>query len=216
MAPNTILIVGDDNSTLRSADGGKTWKNGDAGRGNGFTLNYLSTDGKGLVLGSSGGNAMWSSTDGGESWASAYLPRYTDSRPIPSLFNIKYVGGKTFMSGTYGSLLRSIDQGRTWAKVFPIGGRPSDFAFPEAFVDSKTGIATVGRNNVNGMIGWETLRTEDGGLTWSQISPISPSLVFSQRDYGDIVFSSAGVGLMPTFSSTPGMSFGVRRSVPAK
>lgn len=216
VAPNTILIVGDQNSTLRSADGGKTWKNGSAGSGNGFNLAFLSTDGKGLVLGSSGENAMWSSTDGGESWASAYLPRYTDNKPISNLANIKYVGGKTFMSGTYGSLLRSIDQGRTWAKVFPIGGRSSDIAFPEAFVDSKTGIATVNRTGVNGLIGWETLRTVDGGLTWSQISYLALTSDLRYQGIGEMVFSSAGVGLMPIVSFIPGVYVGIRRSVPAK
>ncbi len=209
VGPNTILLVGDGSTTLRSADGGKTWRSGSARAGSEY-ISRFATDRKGLVLGSGGTNSMWVSTDGGGSWVSAGV-RDTNDKVIPYVGMIQFVEGKTFVAGTYGSLLRSTDQGRTWAKVAVAGMTDMDYLDPSAFADSKTGLALMIRTSFFGVQTKVLFRTEDGGLTWSEMPGSGP---MAETVLGNMVFSSAGVGLVPHYHQLTGTSAGFWRSVP--
>lgn len=219
VAPDTILANDFYGATLRSADGGRTWREGNAGGGAGFIMNNFDTDGHGVVVGSNGSNALWHSFDGGDSWLSARVAQDTKYVTLREVIGgVGFVGGKTFMIGSAGGFLRSTDQGITWTKIAANGGPTplSDSLGRPSFADATTGVAAFCRLKYGGGTVVRTcglVRTTDGGLTWSEV-PGTDALVKTMSS--NIAFSSAGVGLAVTQEWFQGIGdvYGISRSVP--
>lgn len=113
---NTLLLAGEGGKVYRSVDGGNAWKVSDTGY-KGHLYGVLAA-GDVLVAYGFGGHAF-RSADNGASW-----------QPLPKVVQRSLVGGAVQPDGSLllvaqdGRLLRSTDQGRTFAMVQPQGGAP--------------------------------------------------------------------------------------------
>ncbi|MRV75502.1 hypothetical protein GJ700_27655 [Duganella sp. FT92W] len=113
---NALMLAGEGGKVYRSADGGATWKVSDTGY-KGHLYGVLAA-GDALVAYGFGGNAF-RSTDNGATW-----------QPLPRVVQRSLIGGAALPDGSLllaaqdGRLLRSTDQGKTFAIAQTQGGEP--------------------------------------------------------------------------------------------
>ena len=118
---------------------------------------------------------IYLTTDSGATWTAvpaANLPTLTNASEygITNLYDAE--DGRIWFGTTYGDVYRSIDMGQTWTKsatglpayVTSSGGR-QDISVV-AFTDSLNGIVA----QIND-VGYVVVNTNDGGLTWTTITP---------------------------------------------
>jgi photosystem II stability/assembly factor-like uncharacterized protein len=99
-----------------------------------------------------------------------------------------------WVSGSRGTVLRSLDAGATWANVSPSGASMLDFRDIEAF-DARTAyVLSIGNGDAS-----RILKTTDGGASWDTMftSPDADAffdaMAFWDRDHG-IAFSDSANG----------------------
>ncbi|MGK5632283.1 oxidoreductase, partial [Streptomyces sp. URMC 123] len=68
-----------------------------------------------------------------------------------------------WVAGSRGTVLRTLDGGRTWRNVSPPGAGELDFRDVEAFDARRAVVLAIGEGDAS-----RVLRTEDGGATWSE------------------------------------------------
>ena len=169
---------------FRTYDGGTSWSQVGT---NMFTtpnasftnIVYFWNDMDGLAAGDPIGSPekyeIWLTNDGGDTWTQvpgASLPTLTnnDEFGITNLFDAQQ--GYFWFGTTYGDVYRSTDMGQTWTKTatglppYTSGGQRFDIT-DIAFSDSLNGLVL----QVNAT-GYELMQTTDGGLTWSNVTPI--------------------------------------------
>ncbi|MBL7925617.1 MAG: T9SS type A sorting domain-containing protein [Bacteroidia bacterium] len=180
---------------------------------------YFWDEANGIVMGDPIGNPLkyelHLTTDSGTTWTAvppASLPTLTDPAEygIVNLFDA--VQGHFWFCTTYGDVYHTSDKGLTWTKSVTgipannlSGGGRQDIT-SIAFTDSLNGI--ISQINASGVI---TMNTNDGGTTWTSITP-------SGTFYGDLtgvpgsqIFVSVGsngtVGFGSSFSLDNGLTW---------
>lgn len=113
---NTLLLAGEGGKVYRSADSGNTWKVADTGY-KGHLYGVLAA-GDALVAYGFGGNAF-RSVDDGATWQA--LPRVVQRSLVAGA---ALPDGSLLLAAQDGRLLRSTDQGKTFAIVQPQAGEP--------------------------------------------------------------------------------------------
>lgn len=158
---------------FRTIDGGRSWTRESSlpaelrgGRGGVHSTHWLWLDEEvGLVFPLERFRAF-RTRDAGASWVRVALPRET-----PHHFAIEHVGSSLWTCGSTGTLMRSLDQGRSW-QLLP-GPRYAGDTIPDgwcsglSFLDEKEGWA-IGSRTV-----W---RTGDSAVSWQQLEslPLRP------------------------------------------
>lgn len=100
-----------------------------------------------------------------------------------------------WVSGSRGTVLRSLDAGETWQNVSPIGMSTLDFRDVDAIDRQTAYILSIGNGNAS-----RILKTTDGGSTWTQIFLNSAedgffdAMAFWDENHG-IAFSDSAKGL---------------------
>lgn len=150
---NVVLIYGSAGKILRSADQGVTWADvSPAGFADDWLDLAFNASGIGVAVGPSGRLAR--STDGGASWQGVDTPM---SEPGTA---VAFADGATVVVlGNLGQAMRSTDAGATWSLGSAFGA--SGF-YRLRFSSPGFGLAVSA-------IGGLTLRTADGGQTWTRI-----------------------------------------------
>jgi photosystem II stability/assembly factor-like uncharacterized protein len=192
----------------QTTNGGMTWTNMNAA---GMYTNSLSfcnivsflTPSIGITMGDpvAGEYEIWRTTNGGAAWTK--LPGASIANPLNSgeygIVNVYEKQGTTnYWFGTnLNRVYRSTDAGLTWsvsaAMTSSLGGAVG--VNDIAFTDANNGICTAffGTPTSSTLTLW---KTNDGGVTWTNIAPIDPS--FGQSDIcgipGTTWFASAGSG----------------------
>jgi photosystem II stability/assembly factor-like uncharacterized protein len=166
---------GASDSVLRTINGGKTWTPVLAGFGQ--SVDAIDFVDKLHGWGTNGNAGIVRTTDGGLSWQ-----QLATGYPALSYRAIDFVDSKHGWLSALGpssdpqfqfmvSILRTVDGGQTWQRVYESGGSGNTLISSICFVNSKCGWA-VGYHRKN--IGdYETpfiLHTADGGITWTEQS----------------------------------------------
>jgi photosystem II stability/assembly factor-like uncharacterized protein len=168
-------------SIWRTTDGGSTWaKVTTAALTTGDSLlRAAHPAGSTLVAvggGSGGATLVVRSTDGGQTWSRLTVPA------VNLLADVAFSGSGTGLATTTGTtLLSTSDDGATWTSTAPPLSSPS-----------ATGVAFADKSTVSlfGFYG-ETLRSTDGGATWSD-----PAYDLGVgQDSWRVLFSSSSAGL---------------------
>jgi photosystem II stability/assembly factor-like uncharacterized protein len=164
------LIVGDEGTVLKTADGGKSWSGQASGTSEvlrGICMVNLS---QAYAVGNNG--TILRTDDGGSSWVSQ------SSGGTTRLSDVHFIDANTgIVVGNGGTILRTINGGSSW-QLEPSGTvqhlRGLDFA------DASLGIA-VG-------YGGTILRTTDGGKSWSSVTSPTTEVLYRV----DLVNASVG------------------------
>lgn len=153
---------------------------------------------RGLVVGAY--NLAFETQDGGRTWQP--ISRRLDNPKALHLYAVKARGQELVIAGEQGTVLRSVDEGRTFTKLsVPYKGSFFAVALPGAREIVLAGL----RGNV-----W---KSEDGGANWSQVSnevPVSITAMM-QDDKGRLwlanqagmVLSYDGQAVAPTPAKLP-------------
>ena len=211
---DTLLWVGmsylptqDSGALLKSTDGGTSWEEVelplDGRRIFPFSLHFFDTE-----VGVAFANGfppvvptpvtIFYTEDGGETWSdvspeldSAESRWYTQTQ---TLYDVQ---GDTIWYGTrFGRILRSVNQGKDWEVFDAASGNVNSIVFKDAL----NGIA-VFENGLDGfLLPTITMRTEDGGETWTQIE--APDIIenlFYVEGSGGVYIGSTGQTVKPGF-----------------
>ncbi|MCX6134382.1 MAG: YCF48-related protein [Ignavibacteriales bacterium] len=149
---NTVLVVGENRTVIRSTDAGVTWTKQH------FQISETLNDVRFVdastiwVVGSSG--VLYKTTNGGSTWESV------PSGTAKTLYAIATSGSITCAVGSDGKIIRSTNAGATWTA--PVSETRLRFYEDIQFTGSTTAVV-VGS-------GSQILRTTDAGSTWSNIS----------------------------------------------
>ncbi len=147
------LIVGENGTIMRSADGGGTWTAQTSGTPKNLLKVFLLDDQTAVAVGADG--TIVRTTDGGAHWQIIKCPK------LITLFDVTFTDKNTgWAVGEFATVLNSTDGGQTWKVVS--GGNTNDFTigpyFTVNFTDAQNGIA--------GGLAGELATTYDGGKTW--------------------------------------------------
>ena len=183
-------------AVLRSNDQGRTWQKFDLpfklggnaeGRGTGERLAVDPRNGKVIYLGSNQ-NGLWTSTDGGASFASVSFPSKSVSLVAVDPRDGAIYAGSADKSG---ALLLSTDGGKSFA---PAPGTPSMIPQRLAFAKDGSIYVTFGHGDADGEVNpnnvargglWK--RSPDG--QWKDVTPVRPD--------GNAKFGYSGVDVGP-------------------
>jgi photosystem II stability/assembly factor-like uncharacterized protein len=169
---------------FRTYDGGTTWTQVGTNMFTTTTTSFLNIvyfwdDMNGLAAGDPVGSPLkyeiWLTSDGGNTWTQvpgASLPALTNAGEygITNLFDA--VQGYFWFATTYGDVYRSTDMGLSWTKSAT--GLPANII--SGFRQDITDIAFS--DSLNGLVlqstttGYILLKTSDGGITWSTVTPL--------------------------------------------
>jgi len=125
------------------------------------------------------GNGVYKSTDGGRSWKNMGLKESHHIGRIvihPQNPDIVYVAaqGHLYTPNPERGLYKTTDGGRNWKKVL------------EARLEDRYKELFSGKPPSHPTIGHQIFRTDDGGLTWRQVSPQGKSIGDRSNYYGQI------------------------------
>lgn len=163
------LALADDGSSLRTADGGRTWAAAESDSYGWYRLQFLGDGSVGWLISLRGTIAR--TTDKGRTWSttpgagSASLVGVTDFHFIDAMRGWAVA---PFGSGQ-GTVFTTADGGVTWQAVASTAGSQSFFAI--RFADALRGVV-VGPSGV-------AMATSDGGATWAPRSTGAFGQVFS-------------------------------------
>ena len=146
------FAVGNDNTILRTQDGGFTWQRQSLPLDLTISSVYVRNKETAVVVGPRG--AIYFTDDGGRHW----LPAKTDAKD--HLYSVTFAQRIGWATGTYGRILKSIDGGESWTSQ-PAG--TDEHLAKVTALDNQT--AAVG--GMNGAV----LTTLDGGTTWKHSKP---------------------------------------------
>lgn len=181
----------------RTVNGGTTWTNMTA---TGMFTNASSfanvvsffTPSTGIALGDPVNNEyeIWRTTDGGLSWGQ--IPGANIDNPLSAgeygIVDLYYrLGSNNLWFGTnQGRMYRTTNAGLTWSAsvVGPTNSTLTEIAFSSA----NNGICTLVNNSA-----LELWNTSDGGVTWAQITNISPN--FGRNDISGVPGTGALVSV---------------------
>lgn len=151
----TGYMVGENDTFIKTTDGGENWSGTGKRVAVGNTRNnleriYFASPTIGWIVGSFG--TILSTTDGGETWENQ------DAGVDNNLKGIDFVDENTgWISGQEGVVLHTQDGGVTWTKQET---KSYDSLYDIVFVDSQTGWAVGDFGTI--------LHTTDGGQTWTR------------------------------------------------
>lgn len=175
------FATGTGGKLLKTSDGGETWLPVDVG----VTRELMQIEFAGSLTGyiTDWTNQWLKTTDGGETWIAENFPQALPPRPIEDLCFVNDTTGFIFQNegepNYHGFIYKTTDAGLSWIQVYTsVSAYTCRFAF---------------YNDQQGMAGCETwmytskiLLTNDGGTTWSEVSPPPlPQLVTNSICYYD-------------------------------
>ena len=172
---NIGIAVGDSGTILRTADGGIHWELISKNGMERLTKVKFFDSQYGIATGST----LYLSNDAGLTWVE-------QSRVNDMFFDVEITNDSTcVVSGTPSEILRSVDHGKTWEVLID---EKEDLGIQFlSFVNDKIGYA----NKFSGSVISSSLKTLDGGTTWSEIADGSGMHITLIED---IVFISEDVG----------------------
>ncbi|MEM6631255.1 MAG: YCF48-related protein [Bacteroidota bacterium] len=211
---DTLLWVGmalmptqDSGALVKSIDGGETWDVVELpleGRSIfPFSIHFFDTDtgvafANGVPFAIPTPVTIFYTENGGETWSDV-SPELdsAESRWFSQTQSLYDVQGDTIWYGTrFGRILRSINSGRDW-EVFETGGGNVNSI---AFKDALNGLAVVENGGDGFIIPSLTLRTEDGGETWTRTeAPAILENIFYVEGSGGVYIGSTGQTVKPGF-----------------
>jgi photosystem II stability/assembly factor-like uncharacterized protein len=172
---NQYVVCGDNGTILLTTDGGETWNPvQSAATGKLASVRFYNPH-SGIIVGD--GGTVLKSADGGFTWnmmASSSIYGTLNSVDFTSETNITVVGE---VGNNVGTLFSSNDAGQTWAPYEDLFNAGTIF-YHLAFFNSNEGII-VGNNGL-------TLRTDNGGLSWTQNYVIPQSSDLRSVAFSDI------------------------------
>jgi len=129
--------------------------------------------------------------------------------PVPttaSLRGLSAAGGSVWASGTQGTVIRTLDQGKTWSVITVPGAEKLDFRGIHAF-DANTAVIISSGPAQDGQA--RIYRTSDGGKTWTQVyEEKTPGVFFDAIAFWDpkhgIVLSDPVDGHFALFRTADG------------
>ncbi len=171
-----IYVVGNNNSVLKSTNGGGSWQSLTVNFGATIDLRdvYVQPGTNGMeVLIAGENNRIAKSTDGGISWL-IHNPGGTED-----LWGIDLnSNGIGLAAGTSGIIHRSTDGGDTWSQVTS----PTDETlYSISFADANVAYANGRRGTV--------LKSTDAGITWVRLG-----YMFTETTLEDVSFANSSVG----------------------
>jgi photosystem II stability/assembly factor-like uncharacterized protein len=142
----------------RSDDGGRTWRyTSNLTKRDGMTVSAVHVFDSGRAVVATGTGAIFSTSDGGESWA----PVEQSGRPI-SLSAFFFLDERLGWAAGQGHVLRTDDAGRTWTALAP-----------DVDVSYKSPVRAIQfLDETNGwLVGMHAslMHSVDGGVTWSAV-----------------------------------------------
>jgi photosystem II stability/assembly factor-like uncharacterized protein len=141
---------------LKTTDGGATFvENIDFGSDANYSLYFIDA----LTGYVPTGSVVRKTTDGGASWTIA-------GSGFETLRGITVSSGSVIIVGSYGSIIKSTDQGATWTELS--NTVTTDLIREIQFVNSSTGYAASGSTTAADTLGY-ILKTTDGGNTWTRM-----------------------------------------------
>lgn len=178
---NKVWAVGYDGHNPQrmyySEDAGLNWKAKTILTG-GFTLTSVTfiTAQEGWAVGN--GGTILHTRNGGETWEQ--IKRPTDSDLNEVQFATSHVGYIAAMTEWGHEILRTVDGGQNWQKVYedPKGG----YVFQMALYGEKIAVAAINDDHL--------IRTEDGGVTWKTVDATllgAASVIFTTDGTGWLV-----------------------------
>jgi photosystem II stability/assembly factor-like uncharacterized protein len=141
---------------LKTSDGGATFiESIDFGSNANYSLHFVDAM-TGYVP---SGGEVYKTTDGGTVWTLA-------GSGFETLRGITVQSGNIIIVGSYGSIIKSTDQGANWGTINSTV--TTDLIREIHFVNSDTGYAVSGSTVTADTLGY-ILKTIDGGATWTQM-----------------------------------------------
>ncbi len=154
------LGSGQNTGVFSSSDGGQSWtRRLDAGFPGQFAVTKLAFANASVGV-AAGPRGLWRTVDGGSSWAAVANVAGADLVVFSHHGGVAWADANVVLIyGSAGKILRSADQGVTWADVSPAGF--FDIWFDMAFNAAGVGVA-VGPNG-------RVARSTNGGVTWQEV-----------------------------------------------
>jgi photosystem II stability/assembly factor-like uncharacterized protein len=173
---------------LVTADGGSTWRNVTPPGGLGSAVAFLDAQHGWVAISEAFTSAsdpsygridVWRTTDGGQTWTKAQLPKAVINRFGEILPEVQFDfldpnHGFAFLSGNLAKgannsdLFWTADGGRTWSADRPTGNGNEGIEGTVAFATANDGVI------VNAMHGNGIVVTHDGGHTWTDATFVLP------------------------------------------
>jgi photosystem II stability/assembly factor-like uncharacterized protein len=190
--PKSGWAVGHDSVVLATRDGGETWVQQFSAPSEQRPLLdvlFLTKD-AGFAVGAYG--AFYETADGGKTWAARKV--IADDKHLNAI--VKGADGRLLILGEAGTILTSVDQGKTWAEV------------PSPYKGSLFGglAAADGAIVAFGMRG-RIYRTGDGAKTWKQVDNASVASLMGGSVLPDGALVIAGAAGTVLVSRDQGQSF---------
>jgi photosystem II stability/assembly factor-like uncharacterized protein len=161
-------LVGSDGRLNRSSDGGESWQTAPMAQDVAYSSVRFEDDKLGWAR-RGGGQALFITQDGGQTWAQQQLPAAVISMRL---------GAQAWVAaGSAGALYVSRDKGATWT-VVPSGTSADLQAL--TFAEART----IWAASLDGTL----VRSDDAGMTWSSFKPAGSKALH------DIKFANARVG----------------------
>lgn len=180
---DTVFTIDEDGKILATFDGGNTWIDRNPQTDKVIKFNALRANSNlQTIIAAGDDDAVYRSTNMGESWELTYLGSADDAGTVTpvSLYAITDDGANydekvVYAVGDNGLILKSIDDGQSWAKLIVPVAINKGLRFV-SFLNPDTGFVA----NNEGII-----RTFDGGNSWKVISTDSGTkgLLSNQRTY---------------------------------
>jgi hypothetical protein len=169
---DTVIVVGNNGTILKTTDGGAQWYIKNSGTTANLTKVQFSTPDKGYAVGMNG--TLIKTTNGGEDWQTIDIGEITDLYGLSLLDENQF-----YISGDNGLLKKTIDGGTTFLAANAL---LSEDIREVQFLNPLIGYAQGGK----------LLKTVDGGVTWS---------VITQDFVGSFYFVNEDVGFINTINS---------------
>lgn len=201
--PNRCYTYIDMAGAYRSDDRGNTWRmlHGNFPIDAGVCIRGISVDPRNadriIVVASSGSpwdknslGTIYRSEDGGNTFTVVYRMNVDNGGGKASGFIIDRKPGMAdeIMVGSYAGVIRSTDNGKSWALIFPKAMNPTDLRFdrtnPERiWVCSPEFVYSKPQRNFFNDYERAFYRSDDGGKNWKKLASQSPTEIF--QDPGD-------------------------------
>jgi|GEM_PF-4500138 len=169
---------GDVGTVLKTIDGGVTWFNVNINTPYRILGIYFTDPNTGYATSRQG---VHKTIDGGLSW------QFTQLSNSSWMYDVEFVTDSIgIICGQNGLIYRTTDAGNTWGNQHSWSSRS---LFALHFPDPLNGYAVGGANSTS--VGGKVLKTTDGGITWSNFTPLNQKI-------NDVYFTSAQKGFCVT------------------